>query len=106
MACIKLLLNVFPRAEVPCKPAMARRPTARKTNPIKSSIKEKPVLFLIIYGVVIVTLPVDGVSVKRLCVPLLFCNVTLPEEEVELGLNTAFCPGRVVVVIETPDGKV
>jgi hypothetical protein len=85
---------------------MARRPTARKTNPIKSSIKEKPVFFPIIYGVVIVTLPVDGVSVNRLCVPLLFCNVRLPEDEVELGLNTALFPVKVVVVIKTPDDTV
>ena len=53
-----------------------------------------------------VTLPVDGVSVNRLSVPLVFCNVRLPEEEVEFGLNTALSPGRVLVVIETPDGSV
>ena len=90
---------------MPCKLAIARSPMARKTKAINTSIKEKPDCFSIIYGVVTVTLPVDGVSVNRLCVPLVFCNVRLPVEEVEFGLNTALVPAMVIAAIDTPDGK-
>ena len=83
---------------------MARRPIARKINPIKTSIKEKPLCFPITYS--ILTLPVDGVSVNRLSVPRLFRNVKLPEEEVEFGLNCALFPTKVIEGIEIPVGKV
>jgi hypothetical protein len=51
-------------------------------------------------------LPVDVVSVIVFFDPFVFDRVMLPVEEVELGLNWALFPGKVIPLIKTPLGSV
>ena len=51
-------------------------------------------------------LPVEVVRVIVRVVPFVFCNVTLPPEDVESALNTALPAGKRPIFIVIPEGSV